>query len=157
MRGKLGKAEAGEVDVELNLTSIIDCFTVLITYLLVTASFISFGILDVSVAAPSPADSASPGSNPPLGVTVFMAPGYAMEIRTTGEETRTYPIPSKGGKWDLDAVTDHLNSFKSRFPKLDTALVSADDAIEYREVVHAVETVRSTIPNVSLGAEQAGG
>ena len=46
-RGK--RKHAGETDFELNLASIIDCFTVLITYLLVSASFISLGILDVSV------------------------------------------------------------------------------------------------------------
>ena len=46
--GSGGKKDS---DFELNLASIIDCFTVLITYLLVTASFITLGILDVTVTS----------------------------------------------------------------------------------------------------------
>ena len=36
----------GEQDFELNITSIIDCFTVLIAFILTSASFISIGIID---------------------------------------------------------------------------------------------------------------
>ena len=42
---------SGGQDFELNLASLIDCFTVLITFLLASASFLSVGILDAGVAA----------------------------------------------------------------------------------------------------------
>ena len=38
-------------DFDLNLAPIIDCMTVLITFMLASASFLSIGILDAGVAA----------------------------------------------------------------------------------------------------------
>jgi biopolymer transport protein ExbD len=157
MGRKLGRSHEAEIDVELNITSIIDCFTVLITYLLVTASFISFGVLEVSVASPALAQAAPPAGNPTLSVTIVLGLNHGLEIRTEGEETRIYPVPAKDGAWDLGSVTEHLTSFKARFPSLNTAMVTADDTIEYLEVVKTVESVRETIPNVSLGAERGAG
>src|SRR4051812_44898679 len=38
-------------DFEVNLTSIIDCFTVLIAFVLVSTSFVSIGLMDAGVSA----------------------------------------------------------------------------------------------------------
>jgi hypothetical protein len=35
-------------------------------------------------------------------------------------------------------------------------MVSADDKIEYKEVVKTVQATRATIPNVALGTDQIG-
>ena len=40
-------------EVELNITPIIDCFTVLITFLLASASFLSIGFFEVVTPGPS--------------------------------------------------------------------------------------------------------
>ena len=40
-----------ELDFDLNLAPIIDCFTVLITFLLISASYISINIIEASVAS----------------------------------------------------------------------------------------------------------
>ncbi len=42
-----------EQDFELNLASIIDCFVVLIAFILVSTSFFSIGIIDAEVAGAS--------------------------------------------------------------------------------------------------------
>jgi biopolymer transport protein ExbD len=38
-------------DADINLAPIIDCFTVLIAFMLVSASFLSIGVLDAGIAA----------------------------------------------------------------------------------------------------------
>lgn len=150
-------AEKGEMDFELNLASIIDCFTVLITYLLVSASFISLGVLDVTVAVPAQAQETTPNNDPPrLIVTIELATGDSLMLRTAGAEVKDYPIPAKNGTWDFVQMTTYLSELKTRFPKLDSAMVSADDKIQYKEIVKTVQATRATIPNVALGTDQIG-
>ncbi|MGZ3688895.1 MAG: ExbD/TolR family protein [Bdellovibrionota bacterium] len=138
-------------DFELNLASIIDCFTVLITYLLVSASFISLGALDVSVAANTAVDEIP--QTPPLSLTVRLEPGQALKILTDGPEHGSIVFPPRDGKWDLEGMTGKLKEFQSRFPALSAAMVTADNEISYRDLVHTVETVRKTFPQVGLGTE----
>mgnify|MGYP003351965824 CR=1 FL=1 len=45
-----GPLDGGQ-DFELNLASIIDCLTVIIAFLLLSSSFVSYGTLDTAVAA----------------------------------------------------------------------------------------------------------
>lgn len=151
------KSEKGELDFELNLASIIDCFTVLITYLLVSASFISLGVLDVTVAVPSqPQEQARQIEPPKLVVTIALGLNKDIEIRTEGAETKNYPVPAKAGNWDFDTMNTYITSMKERFPKLDSAMVTADDRVEYKEVVKTVESARGALPNIALGTDQIG-
>src|ERR1700722_17864850 len=96
-------SHAGEMDFELNLASIIDCFTVLITYLLVSASFITLGVLDVTVAVPAMAQETAKNDEPPkLIVSIELGADQLLEIRTTGVETKNYRVPAKDGAWDFE-------------------------------------------------------
>jgi biopolymer transport protein ExbD len=158
MARKFGKgSEKGEMDFELNIASIIDCFTVLITYLLVSASFISLGVLDVTVAVPAMAQESAPNNEPPkLTVNIELATGEQLVVRTTGAETKDYPIPARNGAWDFEAMTGYLKELKGRYPAFDSAMVSADDRIEYKDVVKTVQAARETLPNVALGTDQIG-
>ena len=59
MSANLGSSSGQEVD--LNITPIIDCFTVLITFLLASASFLSIGFFE----AYTPGSSADPSQAEP--------------------------------------------------------------------------------------------
>ena len=139
-------------DFELNLASIIDCFTVLITYLLVSASFISLASLDVTVAAiasDAPAESEKP---PALTVTVFLKQDFKIAIYTEGKERNTVIVPAKDGYFDYDSVTPHLEGIKERHATLDSAMVTADDKVPYSRVIGMIDTVRKTLPKVAMSA-----
>src|SRR4051812_14599722 len=77
-------------DIDLNIAPIIDCFTVLITYLLVSASFLSLAVLEVGVAASG--DMAPPVEvplkpvDPPLSLSVMMKQQGGFEVKLTGGE-----------------------------------------------------------------------
>jgi biopolymer transport protein ExbD len=145
------------MDFELNLASIIDCFTVLITYLLVSASFLAIGMLDVSVAAQgTPQNAPPPNEPPPLVVSLELAAAQTLKIHTSGAETQEYPLPPANGAYDLAGMTAQLKKFKEKYPKLDSAMVTADDAVEYREVVKTIEEARVSLANVALGTGDKG-
>ena len=70
-------------DFDLNLAPIIDCFTVLITYLLVSASFISLNSLDVGIAATGDTAAAANPSTPPLALTAELKDMKMLELTFT--------------------------------------------------------------------------
>ena len=149
-------SKGSEQDFELNLASIIDCFTVLITYLLVSASFITLGTLDITVATPS--DLAQPQDPQPadVAVTIRLAAGGALKIEISGRENRSIDLPARqAGEIDLEGLDTRLNQLHSQYPALDGAQVAADDSIRYRQLVQVVERSRAVLPKVALTGEGA--
>ncbi len=148
---------AGEQEFELNIAPIIDCFTVLITYLLVSASFISLGVLDVSVATPS-AGAALP-DEPKTSVSIELNDNMTMIVRVTGSEEKNVRVPAKTTDTAKEYDYDHLRDvilvpLKEKHPDLDQTLISAEENVDYVSIVRAVETTRKIIPGATLGDKQ---
>src|SRR6185295_7831760 len=91
-----------EQDFELNIASVIDCFTVLITYLLVSASFISISALDIDVAGAGDAPQSEP---PPISIAVQLESNRSLVIKVTGAERDQWQVESKDGTWDTDSLS----------------------------------------------------
>ena len=136
-------------DFELNLASIIDCLTVLITFLLASATFLSVGILDAGIAAAG--NQATPQSPPPITITVEMAKDQVLAVKWTGKQSGNKSIPLKDGKADFVAMTQVLAELKSKWPDVSAVILTADNAVEYRDVVKTMEALRKTLPVVALG------
>ncbi|RYZ61531.1 MAG: hypothetical protein EOP09_19835, partial [Proteobacteria bacterium] len=60
---------AGSLEFDLNLAPIIDCFTVLITFLLVSASFLSVSIFDAGF---TPVEQMGDTTPPPITIQVMV-------------------------------------------------------------------------------------
>src|SRR6187551_2381865 len=97
-RGSREKRE-GEQDFELNIASVIDCFTVLITYLLVSASFISISALDIDLTGVGDAPRSEP---PPVSIAVELDSKHSLHVKITGKEKDEWIVEAKDGTWDLD-------------------------------------------------------
>src|SRR4051812_11950923 len=83
-------------DFELNITSIIDTFTVLITFMLASASFLSIGLLDAGITAGG--ESASTEKPPSVNVEISLAKDQGIVVKLTGQVAQTMNVPSKDGK-----------------------------------------------------------
>lgn len=141
-----------EQDFELNLASIIDCFTVLITYLLVSASFIALGTFDVSV--PTLRSSGDTTPEPTISMSIKVSSTHDLLIKLEGGEASKEPevrIPAADGKLDQQNMLARLVELKGRWPDLDTATLSASGAVEYSEIVQIIEATKKLIPSVGLG------
>lgn len=156
MSASVGGGGANSQDVELNLASIIDCFTVLIAFMLASASFLSIGILDAGIAA---AGAAPTTAGPPsINVTIELSADHAMTVKLSGKATSSQTLKalpgtgaSKDGAWDYAALTEALGSTKAKYADLAAVTLTADNATEYKDVVKTMETIRKTIPVVMLG------
>ena len=149
-------SESGQ-DVELNLAPIIDCFTVLITYLLVTASFLSLTALDVGVSAtgkgtPPPPD----GSPPPMVMSMVALANGDVTINVRGGVTgKEYPYTVRAlgpGQRDEDQLLSKLTELKQQWPEITEVSVSADPAVLYKDVVKVIKKVQEAMPKVLISS-----
>lgn len=150
--GGSGKPGSASQDFDLNLAPIIDCFTVLVTFLLASSAFLSIGIMDAGVSASSPTQSQT--APPPIQIKVEIKAGQKLALSTTGKSTRSNTLSPKEGKYDFEGLKKELTGLKNSFPSVDAVTLAADDAIEYRDVIDAMEAIRKTQPVVMLGGFQ---
>jgi biopolymer transport protein ExbD len=148
-RKALAKAEAGESGFDLNITSVIDCFTVLITYLLASASFLSIGSLDVSVASPSISSNSDAQSDTQLFVRVDASSQLRIEL--SGGEKGQWILPAQNGQVDLSGMRAQLKAISARIPSLKNGLVHAEGDVEYDKIVPVVSVAQEIIPSLSFG------
>ena len=147
--GGSGKPGQQSQDFDLNLAPIIDCFTVLVTFLLASSAFISIGILDAGIAAGG--TTTEEKAPPSVQVSVEMQPGFKMEVKVNGKVNQTVNIGAANGAWDYDKLTAELAGIKQRFPDLSGVTLKANEDIQYGEVIVGMENIRKTVPAVLLG------
>jgi biopolymer transport protein ExbD len=130
-----------EQDFELNIASIIDCFVVLIAFILVSTSFFSIGIIDAEVAGASDTSEATTELNP---VTIELKADHSIVLKsgTFGQ------ISTRIAMSDLAAS---LEALKVKNPELKSATVIADNSVSYRDVMASMEVAKGKIAQVNLG------
>jgi biopolymer transport protein ExbD len=162
MAGGSGGGSSNNQDFELNLASIIDCFTVLITYMLVSASFLSLGILSVTVASVNEEHtSETPVESPQkVQLSVLVKDDHTVYVKVDSDnpsENTTITINPKKNEQnqnepDFNQITMVLNEMKSRY-LLTSVLVSLDDNIIYGRVVDYLQQIKEVLSQVALSAE----
>jgi biopolymer transport protein ExbD len=145
-------------DVELNLAPIVDCFTVLIAYLLVSMSFISLGIFDVGVAATGdPTQAVEPSTPPeiPLTLSVAMSMANKLDIHLTGgimhlDQTTTLE-PTPAG-YDTEGLQANLEKLKGLYPDIKEVNISADPTVKYKSIVQVIAASKKKIEKAFLAS-----
>jgi biopolymer transport protein ExbD len=149
LRRKKPESVATDIMELLNLTPMMDVFTVLVVFLLITAVFTSITIMDLSV--PTSAGGAS-----------AIKPNFAIEVivRKAGLEIANgraveAAIPKKDDKYDLQKLTELLLALKAKYPEKEEATVLMEPKIEYDYLVQVMDTVRGIktplFPKISIG------
>ncbi|MGK5089508.1 biopolymer transporter ExbD [Bdellovibrionota bacterium FG-2] len=145
-------------EVDINLASIIDCLTVLITFTLASASFLSIGILETG-ASSSTNSATSNGAAPektPAQLTVMLKNDRSIQLSARGSFRQALQIPrseSSPPVWDFPHLTRTLESWSKAHPELrrSAATIESEASVPYRELVRAIEASRQTVAWVALG------
>ena len=140
-------------DVDLNLAPIIDCFTVLITYLLVTASFISLAAVEVGVSAsgtggPPPAPSAD---IPPMSMTLEAKADGSFSFKVRGgklQKEQTFAARQRS----LDGLAATLSEIIARWPELKELNIVAEPYVLHGALVKAINEVQKQSIKVYLAS-----
>lgn len=141
-----------EQDVELNLAPIIDCFVVVITFLLVSASFVSIGAIDTSSTEAAAAAEPQAGT---LELSVQLRANRSVLISTSGASSQAFEISPASDAFDLLSLGNKLGELKQAFPSLSSATLNAEGGVPYKEVIRALEKTRDQLPQVYLDPEAA--
>lgn len=167
---KHSEPDPSEVIGELNIVPFLDIVVNLILFLLATtAQVMIVAELDAHLPALSrgrrASSSAEQSSTLNLSVTIAengiivsgsggkLAPGC-----TQMQSGRVITVPrSSNGTYNWDALTECVARVHSQFPDENQVILSADPNIEYSNIIHAMDAVRSRgteplFPNVMLSA-----
>lgn len=147
--GNEGQGKGVSQSFELNLAPVIDCMTVLITFMLASASFLSIGILEAGAGLPG--EAAANQAPPDVNVQLELLDQNAMEIKLSGKSNETIRLPSKQGELDFEGLARELTAIKGKWPHTESMVLSAANDVEYRNVIQTMEKVHTILPGVLLG------
>lgn len=134
---------------ELLLVPMIDIFTVLVTFLLMTAVFSRTVILELKLPSNNPSSVDLPKD---LNLEVIVhRDDLVIADRATGP-LRTLPNTATG--YDLDGLTQFLQTVKSRFPDKTDATVLLEPDTPYDIMVQVMDRTRIAEVNAGLSTQQ---
>lgn len=138
-------------EVDLNITPIIDCFTVLITFMLASASFLSIGFLEAS----TPGNSADPQASEPNTEAILRLKGdHRAEFKIKGKLSYqlSFDLSNKEGVARLDQEFQKLHeSLKDTRIQLSQVLLTAEDAVEYQAIAEVMDHLNQSELPVVVG------
>jgi len=135
---------------ELQLVSMIDIFTVLVTFLLMTAIFSRTVVLDLRL----PANNANfPELPKGLNLEVIVHDdSLVIADRGTGP---LHTLPNTATGYDLDGLTQYLKFVKSRYPDKTEATILLEPQTPYDTLVQVMDRTRVVEVNAGLSTVQA--
>jgi len=120
----------------LLLVPMIDIFTVLVTFLLMTAVFARITILDLDL----PSSAAANPAKPEFRLEVIVR---KEGLELTNGTDRIAAIPNVDGTYDLKTLTDLAMSLKRDYPETDNASVLLEPEVEYDSLVQVMDAIRT--------------
>jgi len=116
----------------------IDIFTVLVTFLLMTAVFSRITILQLDL----PSSNASAADTPPAFRLEVIVRHEGFEL--TNGKTLIATIPKVGNEYDFKALTDMAVSLKREYPEAKDASVLLERRVQYDYLIQSMDAIRST-------------
>ncbi len=120
----------------LNLTPMMDIFTVLVVFLLITAVFTSITIMELSI----PTNAGGPASTKPNFTIEVIIRKAGLEI-ANGSSVEA-AIPKKDDKYDIKLLSEMLLRLKAQYPEKEDATVLMEPKIEYDYLIQVMDAVR---------------
>src|SRR5215469_7741519 len=121
---------------ELLLVPMIDIFTVLVTFLLMTAVFSRIAVMQIDL----PSSAAAKPAEPKFRLEIIVRQdGFEL---SDGKQTLG-TIPKVNGAYDLNALSERVLAVKREHPTSEDASVLSEPKVPYDELVQVMDAVRS--------------
>ena len=132
---------------ELMLVPMIDIFTVLVTFLLMTAVFSRITILQLDLPS---ADAGGPPVVPHFRLEVIVREsGFEL----TNGESLIAALPKVDGEYDWATLSQLTQQLKRENPDVNDASVLMERTVKYDYLIQVMDTIRSA--NIASGEESA--
>lgn len=170
MRHRRGRAEFHDsseeamASGELNLVPYLDVVTTLVIFLIFTFQVvIEFRLIELLPPAYS-TTARNPSENPtdPQVTLTLIITRDRYRLVTSNAEYGTAEIPTEGGEYDNEKLTQELYDVKRELGLGESLILTASDDIEYNVVVAAMDAAREfegrlLFPDVLLAKASGGG
>ena len=124
---------------ELLLVPMIDIFTVLVTFLLMTAVFSRTVILELKL----PTQSAQFVPPPPgLKLEVLLRQDLVQVADSNSGPLASFPRSNRDAPYDLQGLGEYLQQVKARYPDMTDATLLLEPDIPYDALVQVMDTIR---------------
>jgi biopolymer transport protein ExbD len=121
---------------ELLLVPMIDIFTVLVTFLLMTAVFSRITIMQIDL----PSSAAAKPTEPTFRLEIIVRED-GFELGDGRQSIGT--VPKVNGAYDLKALTESVLAVKREHPTSEDASVLSEPKVPYDELVQVMDAIRS--------------
>jgi len=135
---------------ELLLVPMIDIFTVLVTFLLMTAVFSRTVILELKLGS-----SAEQFTPPPPGLKLEVIVRKSVLVVADRETGPLRTLPNIASGYDLQGLSDYLQFVKSKNRDMTDATILLEPDIPYDALVQVMDRVRILEVNAGLNTVQA--
>lgn len=149
-------------EVQPNLIPIMNLFTALIPFLLMSAAFFHLSVIQVTVpVAGEPGEETDVAKDEDKITLNLNITDKAFKLNASSDtidpdtlKKLQQSIPKTMGDKDAEeamwqSLTDAARQIKGAYVKSDTVIVVADDDVPYEEVVYALDSVRETMELVA--------
>lgn len=131
---------------QLMLVPMIDIFTVLVTFLLMTAVFSRITILQLNL----PSSTAMPGNSTPTFRLEVIVRHEGFEL-TNGEQLIA-AVPKVNGEYDLKTLSELALALKRDNPEANDASVLLEKDVAYDYLIQTMDAIRSADVPAAMGA-----
>jgi biopolymer transport protein ExbD len=121
---------------ELLLVPMIDIFTVLVTFLLMTAVFSRITIIDLDL----PSARGAAVTEPAFRLEVILR---EEGLEVTNGQDRIAALPKVQGEYDLKALSELALTLKREHPDVDDASVLLEPDVDYDSLIQVMDAIRS--------------
>ncbi|MGZ3653292.1 MAG: ExbD/TolR family protein [Bdellovibrionota bacterium] len=136
------------LDTELNIVPIIDCFVMLICFLLFTAAFTQLVFLEAKMTSNTAAAAQKSRSELDQFRLVVTFEEGGLRLATTGSSAKKLNqlIPTVNGSYDFKALHAQLISLKAENPERYSADIEFKSkqprAVDYEKIMNAIDSIR---------------
>ncbi|MGZ3693989.1 MAG: ExbD/TolR family protein [Bdellovibrionota bacterium] len=135
------------LDTELNIVPIIDCFVMLICFLLFTAAFTQLVFLEAKLTSNTAAAANKSRSEFDQFRLVISFEDQGMRLTTTGSAVRklNVMVPKHGEGYDFKALHTQLINLKTEYPErfsADVEFKQKRETVDYESIIKTMDSIR---------------
>jgi phosphoribosylformylglycinamidine (FGAM) synthase PurS component len=137
------------LDTELNIVPIIDCFVMLICFLLFTAAFTQLVFLEAKMTSNTAAAAQKSRSELDQFRLVITFEEQGLRLSTTGSAAKKVNVlvPMTGGGYDFKTLHGHLINLKAEHPErysadIEFKMGKQQGSVDYEKITSAIDAVR---------------
>lgn len=135
------------LDTDINIVPIIDCFVMLICFLLFTAAFTQLVFLEAKLTSNTAAAANKSRSELDQFRLVITFEDHGLRLTTAGSNAKKLNtlIPLSGGAYDFKALHQQLVSLKTEYPdrySADIEFKQKQASVNYERIMVAIDSIR---------------